>query len=367
MEPIVNYLEDTEKKLMTELKDLFNKMRANRNTLALEGIEDMYGIKPMDGVVYEPYVRIPFGGFTSHFNAHIILPKDEIVIDAFTSHKEIYNKPMYTDIIYCIGLTNYGRLFNMKPISKTRGPFQEESNFGIPDSSTNIIKLEPLYYKLPMWFYNVFKQLYKTISNSVIYPDKKNIDTILSDATNSIQALNKEFYQFAGKWNQHITEYATLDIDTMRFTIDRNNWKIQELTERKTSLEEENTKLRLELEKLKKANTSLEKEKARLQPFEKYKSVLMDFLDKHYDGNPYDFTKHESIIKSFREWYSNKKVIDKDEYNNMLQSMEELNEYRIYKKVQNEMISGGVLSGMDASSISRNVLKLKKNLIKEDE
>lgn len=39
-------------------------------------------------------------------------------------------------------------------------------------------------------------------------------------------------------------------------------------------------------------------------------------------------------------------------------SKEELNEYRIYKKVKGEMVS----SGMDNSSVARNVRSIKKSV-----
>ena len=42
----------------------------------------------------------------------------------------------------------------------------------------------------------------------------------------------------------------------------------------------------------------------------------------------------------------------------VMESKEELNEYRIYKKVKGEMVS----SGMDNSSVARNVRSIKKDV-----
>jgi hypothetical protein len=49
-------------------------------------------------------------------------------------------------------------------------------------------------------------------------------------------------------------------------------------------------------------------------------------------------------------------------YNDVIHSKDELNEYRIYKKVKAEMVS----NGMDNSGVARNVRSIKKTVNKLD-
>jgi hypothetical protein len=79
MESVVNYLEDTERKIVKEMAELFNKMREGRNSMSLESIEDMYTSKSVEGVLYEPCVRIP-GPHGGYYCSEYKLPRDEYVI-----------------------------------------------------------------------------------------------------------------------------------------------------------------------------------------------------------------------------------------------------------------------------------------------
>ena len=78
MDSVVNYLEDTEKKLRQEMSVLFSKMREQRDTMSHEGIEDMYSHTPLAGVLYDPCVRIP--GPAGYYCSQYKLPEDEYVI-----------------------------------------------------------------------------------------------------------------------------------------------------------------------------------------------------------------------------------------------------------------------------------------------
>jgi hypothetical protein len=81
-------------------------------------------------------------------------------------------------------------------------------------------------------------------------------------------------------------------------------------------------------------------------------------MDEHYDGcKPYDHdnTLDTDIIKYFSDWHTNKVFMDEWVYDDVMESKEELNEYRIYKKVKGEMVS----NGMDNSSVDRNVRSIK--------
>jgi len=379
MYSVVNYLEDTEKKIAKEMAELFSKMREQREVMALKGIEDMYRFSPLEGVIYEPCVRIPMslGPRPGHYYWNdFALPKDEYVIykhETTYQHQrgQFWDAPTYK----CIALTNYGRCFLTNQVSEGRdfptNSFIQYNGTYSPDNNRPVIKLEPLSYKIPVSILRALK-IGMGISGihitSLHCPNTRGgvnegVIKTLSDTTTSLQELNKEFYLFAGKWQPHMTENATLDIDKMRQTIIENTNSIQDLSGKNRELEQQNKKLEAELQELKEQKASLEKEKARLLPLEKYKEVVIDFMDNHYGGNePYDHddTLDTDIIKYFSDWHSNKVFMDQWLYDDVMESKEELNEYRIYKKVKGEMVS----NGMDNSSVARNVRSIKRGINK---
>jgi chromosome segregation ATPase len=192
-------------------------------------------------------------------------------------------------------------------------------------------------------------------------PSGESLNKLAFDTTISLQEVLKEFYLFAGKWKPHMTAHATLDVDTMRQTIIDNAHYIEELKAKEEGLEEQNKILQAELKQLKEQNASLEKEKARLLPSEKYKKAVLDFMEEHYTNEEVwdtDDTLDSDIIKIFSNWHANKVFMDEWDYDDVMESKEELNEYRIYKKVKGEMVS----SGMDNSSVARNVRSIKKDV-----
>jgi len=241
MESVVNYLEDTEKKLMKEMGELFSKMREQRDTMSLTGIEDMYNIEPVEGILYDPCVRIP--GHGGYYCSEYKLPKDEYVIIKRTEH----NMPIHhnnTSMSSCVALTNYGRVLRTQPIIENRvfgghsyhSPANDSqihcaTHGQSPSHILPIIKLEPLPYKMPECFIKAYK-----FGMGMASPEYVVQSHGIPDSS-SLQELNKEFYLFAGKWKPHMTKHATLDIDTMRQTIIENAASIQELSEKNKSLE----------------------------------------------------------------------------------------------------------------------------------
>jgi len=387
----VNYLEDAEKKLMSEMSELFNKMRVQRDTMSLAGIEDMYAINPIEGVLYDPCIRIACTNpqvkrqypMALYYCSQYKLPQDETIVFTKETHT---NGSQYNpgSTYYCIAVTNYGRFIRTYPISENRafGGYSYHSpadNMNIhngthgqsPTSIIPIIPLEPLSYKLPKWFLHSF------ITHDVLYADPNSQNSVcyagtkqhpntlaesLNSTTNILQELNKEFYQFAGKWQPHMSERATLDVDAMRQTIIEKSDCIQELSVKNRSLETENASLQAELKELKEQKAALQKEKVTLLPLEKYKEAVIEFMEENYDGDePYDISDDDKLtIEWFKEWHSDKVFVDESVYDDVMESKEELNEYRIYKKVKAEMVS----SGMDNSSVSRNVHSIKRTVNK---
>ena len=371
MDTVVNYLEDTEKKLVKEMAELFSKMRGQMDTMSLQGIEDMYSYEHVEGVLYEPCLSIS-GPEGRRNYAHVKLPKDEYVIDSFKHRYDILNHPSSENKYYCIVLTNYGRLINTIPITFSTGAFSSKIGDGTPTTLTKIETLNILPYKFPLWFYNTFTKLNKSLccfieggyssSNSrCICPSEESLNKLAFDTTISLQELNKEFHVFAGKWKPHMTEYATLDVDTMRQTIIDNAHCIEDLKGKEVSLEDQNKSLQAELKELKEHKAVLEKEKAKLLPLEKYKEAVLEFMEEHYTNEEVwddDNTLDSSIIKIFSNWHFGKVFMDKWDYGDVMKSKEELNEYRIYKKIKSEMVS----SGVDNSGVARNVRSIKKTI-----
>jgi hypothetical protein len=362
MEPIVNYLEDTEKKLVKEMSELFSKMREQRDTMSLQGIETMYTYKPVEGVLYEPCIRIPCTNpnvkrylSTLYYCSHYKLPQDEFVV--FIKETQD-NGSTYSPgaTYYCIALTNYGRFIGTFAVVenrmtggyKTYGPaannneIYDASHGQTPSGKNPIIKLDPLPYKLPPWFLQSFIT-HGEMYNSIGLQDPNIVTQSLNNTTKTLQFLSKEFYLFAGKWQPHMTVYATIEVDTMRQTILENTENIQEISEKNKILEEKNRNLQAELEKLKEQNAALEKEKTKLLPLEKYKETVLEFMENHYIGNePWDNddTSDKDIIEYFSNWHNDKVFMDQYEYDDFMNQQEELNEYRIYKKVKGRKGTG---------------------------
>lgn len=389
MDTVVNYLEDTEKKLVKEMAELFSKMRGQMDTMSLQGIEDMYSYEPVEGVLYEPCVRIPMslcdrpelGG--RYYWTDFALPKDEYVIYKHeTTHTHPNGMPSYPTY-QCIALTSHGRYFITKQVQgSNRFGYQEYIGIYSPDANRSVIKLEPLPYKIPTSILKALKlgMIISNIPITSLHPCNQNVPypaaiKTITDTSASLQELNREFYLFAGKWKPHMTEHATLDVDTMRQTIVDNAHCIEELKGKEVSLEEQNKNLQAELKELKEQKTSLEKEKASLLPLEKYKKAVIDFMNEHYHVNKkwlsqdihYDeddagneFPIDSSIIDFFKAFHSNKVFMDEWIYHDVMESKDELNEYRIYKKIKSEMVS----SGVDNSGVARNVRSIKKTINK---
>ena len=342
MEPIINYLEDTEKKLAREMGELFSKMREQRDTMSLTGIEDMYNIEPVEGVLYDPCVGIPCAGLQgiTYTYAYVKVPKDEIIIDIFRHEYAINNHPCYENRIYFFALTNYGRLIITNPVGHYRGPFESRTYNNSPTSLTVINNLELLPYKLPSWFYKIFKKLYGglsgllggggyTSSNSHnAFPSYETLNKLALDTTASLQELNKEFYLFAGKCKPQMTKYTTLDVDTMRQTIIKNTSDIQKLSEKNKALEEQNTRLQAELKKLKGDKDILEKERDTLLPLQQYKEAVREFMLYHYDSGSEEFRQKlfkndnklldKNILEHFNSWRESIMTMPESEYDELM-------------------------------------------------
>ena len=191
-------------------------------------IEDIYTIQPIEGVLYEPYVRIPCTNsqvkshpVTLYYGSNYTLPEGEwVVYVKETFHQwqrgQTWDNPKW----HCIAVTNYGRFIRLQDISKDIQPFSSGQywQYSPPDNS-KIIKLEPLQYKLPTWFLQSF------ILHDIMYADPNTPNSIsfpgpghwgqagtltesLNSTTTTIQQINKEFHLFAAEKHKKNEEPA---------------------------------------------------------------------------------------------------------------------------------------------------------------
>jgi hypothetical protein len=338
METPVNFLEDTEKKLMSEMAVLFDKMKTQRDTISMSGIEDMYDIPPIEGVIYEPYLKIPItntsipssygtGKYYHSIKLAIKLPKNEVIVycrEWQCERQEYYYK-------YCsYAVTNYGRIITQER-TYCGGGQGALVGWG-PDGSVgndSITVLDPLPYKLPKWFLDVFKSNNLNISGYFV-----DITPWAQETTASLQKLSKEFYLFAGKWKPHVTDKAGLDIEGMRETIVKNAETIAFLREEARKLEGRYSILLLQNQQLTTTSHALLSKNEQNQNLIKYKEAVIEFLENNVIE---DIDKIHFTADYFRRWTEDKVSMDKSEYNKLIDSQEELKEYRIYKKVKKSM------------------------------
>jgi hypothetical protein len=350
METPVNFLEDAEKKLMSEMAVMFDKMKTQRDAFSMSGIEDMYDIPPVEGVIYEPYLKIPkttAPGIYYHStklieyenepyrNGYKIygikLPKNEVIV-----YSGEYMKGEEGDyfVYCCCAVTNYGRIIIQERKSCSRG--HEERGWGrdVSVGNDSITVLDPLPYKLPKWFLEVFKS-----GNSLHNIHSAGDSRACAEKTTAcLQQLSKEFYLFAGKWKPHMTDKAELDIEGMRERIVKNTEIIASLEEKNRKLEERSLELHLQnIELISKVDTFTKIETITLKNKEemnKYKEVVIEFLEKNVDKK---IDKIHFTAAYFRKWAEDKVCLDKSEYNDVINNKKELKEYRIYKKVKKSM------------------------------
>jgi len=333
METSVNFLEDAEKKLMSEMAVMFDKMKTQRDAISMSGIEDMYDIPPIEGVIYEPYLKIPITTAPGiYYTTNKKLPKNEVIV-----YSGEYMKGEEGDyfVYCCCAVTNYGRIFIQERRNCGRGTGQrgwENNDAYIVNDSITV--LDPLPYKLPKWFLEVFKS-----GNSLhIIHSAGDSRACAEKTTACLQQLSKEFYLFAGKWKPHMTDKAELDIEGMRERIVKNTEIIASLEEKNRKLEERSLELHLQnIELISKVDTFTKIETITLKNKEemnKYKEVVIEFLE---NNGIKKVDKIRLTADHFKEWAEDKVCLDKSEYNDVINNKKELKEYRIYKKVKKSM------------------------------
>jgi len=215
-------------KAESELEDAFTETK----TSLYKSIQEFYDISGCPFVLYEPCVHIKDLQFLQNKNCknkyvthrntliesnrgiytNIKLPKDEYIIKIKTKYKDLQEEReirwRHLDLSF-IFITNYGRVFNsLSNIRKQNGEFLELywtiqdnyvkrwcSPYGCDWMKTlPIERLDPLPYKVPSWFFEAYTAL-----------ESRDIA--------KLQAINKNFFLFAGKWSHYITENIEFDVE----------------------------------------------------------------------------------------------------------------------------------------------------------
>jgi hypothetical protein len=222
-------------KAESELEDAFTETK----TSLYKSIQEFYDISGCPFVLYEPCVHIKdlqflqcekkktfyncSDKYVTHRNTlieskrgiytNIKLPKDEYIIKIKTKYKELQEQSEIRWRHYnfsFIFTTNYGRVFNsLSNIRKVDGGEIYELFWTIQDNCVKrwcspygndwmktlpIERLDPLPYKIPSWFFEAYTAL-----------ESRDITTL--------QAINKNFFLFAGKWSHYITENIEFDVE----------------------------------------------------------------------------------------------------------------------------------------------------------
>jgi hypothetical protein len=221
-------------KAESELEDAFTETK----TSLYKSIQEFYDISGCPFVLYEPCVHIKdlqflqcekkktfyncsdkYGSYRNTLieskrgiYTNIKLPKDEYIIKIKTKYKDLQEEReirwRHLDLSF-IFITNYGRVFNsLSNIRKQNGEFLELywtiqdncvkrwcSPYGNDYMKTlPIERLDPLPYKVPSWFFEAYTAL-----------ESRDIA--------ELQAINKNFFLFAGKWSHYITENIEFDVE----------------------------------------------------------------------------------------------------------------------------------------------------------
>jgi hypothetical protein len=158
------------------------------------------------------------------------------------------------------------------------------------------------------------------------------------ETTACLQKLSKEFYLFAGKWQPHMTDKAELDIEGMRETIVKNTETIASLEEKNRKLEERSLELHLQnIELASKVDTFTKIETITLKDREElnnYKEAVIEFIE---NSGVKGVDKIHFTAGIFRRWAKDKYCVYMSDYLDVTNNIEELKEYRIYKKVKKSM------------------------------
>lgn len=354
MEEIDSYLKDLEGKVKLEVFNLLNEVKTSKDEIAYKNLNDLYSIPELKDenikITYYPCLqleilkpttvyRTPCRFFTSEFK----LPPNEFVIKV---NIKIIVEPRDSNETrtehLCQILTNCGRMFNTQNSIYYRGPpgscspdcksyYKPLKNnieilrcsnngsgdqFSYSDNPIEIVQLESLPYKLPIWCFDSFNSI-----NSENQPQLQNIC--------------RDVFNIIGRWREHVSENINLDTEKMIKEITEQKNTILTLNEQIEKLQQIKEKQKISIEILDKRIEIFEsKEKIQIKNEEyikEFNKFISNFLSEDEDTEMYLIDDKVQSLKDFIEDHS---FIDKNEYQIYQTHKKEFLQYIEYKKLK---------------------------------
>lgn len=360
MDPVVSYLVETEKRVKTELSELFQKIQVEQTATAYKSIVDLYDVPEIPvgdkhpKITYSPCVQIEFltGGYDTKlypnsayrncncgrmkFTSEFKLPDHEKILRVYLQVEDDQNNRRQTGTATFI--TNYGRV--IKTLDSTAGwdshmgwtyscyePMQNgvEVKQSRSTMTKKITQLDPLPYKIPKWC----------------------VDTVLSVETlneSELQRISKDVFVFVGRWKDHITQHVTLDTEQLLSIKNEQAQRISVLEEAKKDLEAEDRFNKTLVKKLQERVAVLEQQTKQLPELKSAVKEVITFMNKQNGKSDCDY-----VQGSFSGFMYGKTCIPEGDLAYYEGSLEELKEFKIAERVRNRGIrelQGEVRNGM---------------------
>jgi phage host-nuclease inhibitor protein Gam len=197
------------------------------------------------------------------------------------------------------------------------GFVSQHTNYSGEAKKKKCVELPKLHYKLPMWFFKVFL-------------------ASLKEESDTLQTLNTDFYNYAGKWKEFMSKNAECKYDKLWDTMSSAIHENQDLEDTIKGLEKCNDELMNIEEELADKIKKLEEENKKLKEYEKYKTAIHEYLIKNNIPEPISV---EEGIQSFQSLTMNKILIRKADYDEYSKTKQEIEEYKTFMKLKNKFVS----------------------------
>ncbi len=337
MENAINLVKEIEVNLTKHMTGLVQKLKNDFTEEAYKGIETMYDIKPLEGVKYDKCVMIPYTGNYYHY-APYRLPENEYVISV--SKMCINRTDQYgSDTICCSALTNYGRILDTTPVYCSRDGYAssklfDDNHIGEYHNKKQIKVCEPLAYKIPKVAFDL------GCGQSI--PVQVNADeNSYKEQFERIQQINKEFYNYIGKWQSFMKDNITVNVDEIRATNESQKKNITIMESQIENLIETNKRLEEELDKVKKDFEEYKEEQKDYKELVKWKELFIGVLNRNIDihRNKDKSLKTVDEINNILEYHI---IIPESDWDEACEAMDEMEEFKKFQEMQKKYGNLGV-------------------------
>lgn len=361
METVLQFTKTIEETLTLQLKHIVETMKQTHLEEAYKGVEEMYDIKPLEGVKYDRCVMIP-GIQCAFYCAPVKLPADEYVICNKIQDCTINNKTCW----HCLAITNYGRILHTLPIGQSEFGgytyFHPISDTTVGNSTHGqpayihipITVCEPLPYKLP-------KILFMMAGLLNIQPGPSDPNVFKTDEskkvhsyTSTIQEYCKEYYMLIGKWQPFINKHIEVDFDTLRQQTETQQRDIKLLESQVENLISVNNTLEQELQAVKEMYSILKDEQKDYTELLEWKKILITHLDDNLDyGCPRKKDGTYLTPNEISKVLQNYSTIPNHEWVEACNALDQVEEFKQYQEMQKKF-------GQFGTTIQNTAIAVKK-------